>query len=86
MLRRIAITTAAVAAAGVMAATPAFAGGKGGSDAVEFAANYYQVEGVRTHGNFLNLGGPYGITYAREHTARLDLEGGSVEGKYQHRD
>lgn len=82
MLRRIAITVAAVAAAGFMAATPAAAsdgweGGKAGG-------GYYELEGHRASAEYLNLGGPYGITYANEKKAHFEVEAGYFYNEYKH--
>lgn len=72
MLRRIAITLATVTAAGFMAAAPAAAGTGGG----EVGAGYFEIEGARSDASYLNLGGPYGITYAKEKKAAFEAEGG----------
>ncbi|MFF7364190.1 hypothetical protein [Streptomyces sp. NPDC008125] len=83
MLRRIAITVATVAAAGLMAAGPAAAhdNDKGG-ESVEVAAGYFQAEASRDSAEYLNLGGPYGITYANEEHEAASLEGGFLWAQY----
>lgn len=79
MLRRIAITLAAVTAAGLMAATPAVAdeweGGKAG-------AGYGAVEGHRGTAEYTNLGGPYGITHATESREHIAAEHGYFYAQY----
>ncbi|MEV1093413.1 hypothetical protein ACIOHB_36925 [Streptomyces microflavus] len=82
MLRRIAITFAAIAAAGLVAAAPAAAndgweGGKAGG-------GYAAVEGSRANAEYLNLGGPYGITYAKQNKAHFAAERGYYYTQYLH--
>ncbi|WP_031088954.1 hypothetical protein [Streptomyces sp. NRRL WC-3549] len=81
MLRRIAITLATVAAAGFVAAAPAAAHdweAEGG----QLGAGYEAVEASRQAGEFLNLGGPYGITYAKEKKADFAAESGFLYAQY----
>ncbi|MFG2597513.1 hypothetical protein [Streptomyces sp. NPDC048462] len=83
MVRRIAITLATVAAAGFMAAAPAAAyGGGNDEEAGKIGASYYQVDASRTNTEFFNVGGPYGITYAKQDKANIKAEGGSFYAEY----
>ncbi|MGN5630875.1 hypothetical protein [Streptomyces sp. AC154] len=83
MIRRIAITLATVAAAGFMAASPAAAGGGGnGEEAGKIGASYQEVEASRENTEFFNVGGPYGITYGKQHKAELEAEAGSFYAEY----
>lgn len=83
MLRRIAITVATVAAAGLMAAGPAAAhGNDNGGESVEVAAGYFQADASRENAEYLNLGGPYGITYASEEREAASVEGGFFWAEY----
>ncbi|MFE3381455.1 hypothetical protein [Streptomyces anulatus] len=81
MLRRIAFTLATVAAAGFVATAPAAAndweGGKAGG-------GYQHVEGHKASAEYLNLGGPYGITYAKEKKAHFEAERGYYYTQYLH--
>ncbi|MFD6426377.1 MULTISPECIES: hypothetical protein [unclassified Streptomyces] len=83
MLRRIAITVATVAAAGLMAAGPAAAhGNDNGGESVEVAAGYLQAEASHEKADYLNLGGPYGITYASEERDAAAFEAGFFWAQY----
>lgn len=83
MLRRIAITVATVAAAGLMAAGPAAAhGSDDGGESVEVAAGYFAVEAAHEKADYLNLGGPYGITYATQERDEIAAEGGFFWAQY----
>ncbi|MCX5401634.1 hypothetical protein [Streptomyces sp. NBC_00102] len=87
MLRRIAITVATVAAAGLMAAGPAAAHGNDqGGESVEVAAGYFQAEASRENAEYLNLGGPYGITYASEERESAAVEAGFLWAQYLNND
>ncbi|WP_411083307.1 hypothetical protein [Streptomyces sp. cmx-18-6] len=79
MLRRIAITLATVAAAGLVAATPAAADGWEGGKA---GAGYQAIEGHRGNAEYTNLGGPYGITYAKENKQHFAAERGYFYAQY----
>lgn len=79
MLRRIAITVAAVAAAGLMAATPAAADGWEGGKS---GGAYQAVEGYHGSGEYMNLGGPYGITYAKGQKTHVSAERGHFYTQY----
>ncbi|AEN13752.1 MULTISPECIES: hypothetical protein [unclassified Streptomyces] len=79
MLRRIAITLATVAAAGFVAAGPAVADEWEGG---QVGAGYEAVEGSHEAGEFLNLGGPYGITYGKGHKAHFAGESGLIYAQY----
>ncbi|WP_326701131.1 hypothetical protein OG909_29805 [Streptomyces sp. NBC_01754] len=79
MLRRIAITLATVAAAGFVAAGPAAAHEWEGG---QLGAGYEAVEGSRQAGEYLNLGGPYGITYAKGNKASFAAERGVLYAQY----
>ncbi|WP_329034071.1 hypothetical protein OHT61_00805 [Streptomyces sp. NBC_00178] len=81
MLRRIAITLATVAAAGFVAAAPAAANDWEG---VTEGAGYQKTEGAREAGEYLNLGGPYGITYGKEKRAHFAGESGYYYTQYLH--
>ncbi|MEW1612497.1 MULTISPECIES: hypothetical protein [unclassified Streptomyces] len=81
MLRRIAITLATVAAAGLVAATPAVADGWEGG---KTAAGYQEVEVERGNAEYTNLGGPYGITYAKERKFEFEAERGFLYSEYLH--
>ncbi|MFJ4963314.1 hypothetical protein EES43_00730 [Streptomyces sp. ADI96-02] len=79
MLRRIAVTLATVATAGLVAAAPAAATGwEGGKIGAEYAA----VEGSRASGEILNLGGPYGITYVKGEREHFEAERGQFLAEY----
>lgn len=80
MFRRIAITLATVAAAGLMAATPAVA--DGGWEGGKAGAGYQAIEGHRGHAEYTNLGGPYGITYAEESRQHFGAERGYLYAEY----
>ncbi|WP_326682107.1 hypothetical protein [Streptomyces sp. NBC_01237] len=81
MLRRIAFTLATVAAAGFVATAPAVANdGEGG----KVEAGYQHVEGHRASAEYLNLGGPYGITYANENREHFEAERGYFAAEYLH--
>ncbi|MFD0020035.1 hypothetical protein [Streptomyces sp. NPDC058382] len=83
MLRRIVITVATVTAAGFIAAAPAAAhNSDGGREGGKIGANYTKIEGSRQSGEFLNLGGPYGITYAKGHKADFEAEHGELYAEY----
>ncbi|MFG2672294.1 hypothetical protein ACPXCP_16890 [Streptomyces sp. DT20] len=84
MVRRIAITLATVAAAGFMAAAPAaaYGGGGNGEEAGKIGASYFEVDASRENTEFLNVGGPYGITYGKQNKAELEAEGGSFYAEY----
>lgn len=83
MVRRIAITLATVAAAAFMAAGPAAAYDfGGGEEAGKIGANYYEFDASRENSEFLNVGGPYGITYASHDEAEVEAEGGSFYAEY----
>lgn len=85
MLRRIAITLATVAAAGFVAAAPAAAHtSDDGREGGKVDASYTQVEGSLQSGEYLNLGGPYGITYAKGHKADFAAEHGELAAQYLH--
>ncbi|MGW0647043.1 hypothetical protein [Streptomyces badius] len=71
MIRRIAITLAAVAAAGFVAAAPASANGW---DA--HAGGHAGIEAGWASGEYQNLGGPYGITTVKGQAAYFDAERG----------
>jgi len=79
MLRRVAITLATVAAAGLMAATPAVADGWEGGKS---GAGYQGFELERGSAEYTNLGGPYGITYAKERKFELEAERGYLYSQY----
>ncbi|MFJ4965385.1 hypothetical protein EES43_29325 [Streptomyces sp. ADI96-02] len=79
MLRRIAFTLATVAVAGFVAAAPAAASDREGG---KVAAGYQEIEGHRASGEFLNLGGPYGITYAKGEMEHLRAERGYFYAEY----
>ncbi|ARF70813.1 hypothetical protein ACIOD0_21085 [Kitasatospora albolonga] len=82
MLRRIAITLAAAATAGLVAATPAVA--DGGWEAGKAGAGYQAIEAHRGHAEYTNLGGPYGITYAEESRHDFAAERGYLYAEYLH--
>ncbi|MFJ9917721.1 hypothetical protein ACIRSF_00275 [Streptomyces rubiginosohelvolus] len=69
MIRRIAITLAAVAAAGFVAAAPASANGFDG---------HAGGQGGWAIGEYQNLGGPYGITTVKGQAAYFDAEHGWI--------
>lgn len=79
MLRRIAVTLATVAVAGLVAATPAAADGWEGG---KTGAGYEAVEAHRGHAEYTNLGGPYGITYATESREHIAAEHGHFYAQY----
>lgn len=81
MLRGIAITLATVAAAGFVAAAPA-AAHDGGGEAGKVLAGYQQTDASRSNAEFLNLGGPYGITYAKENKQHMQDEKGFLYAEY----
>ncbi|MFJ3189862.1 hypothetical protein [Streptomyces halstedii] len=81
MVRRIAITLATVAAAGFVAAAPAAAGDWEGG---QLGAAYQSVEGSRQAGEFVNLGGPYGITFAKENKAHFESVDAYLWAEYAH--
>ncbi|ARI56200.1 MULTISPECIES: hypothetical protein [Streptomyces] len=72
MIRRIAITLAAVAAAGFVAAAPASASGWDG----HAGGGHAGIEGGWAIGEYQNLGGPYGITTIKGQAAYFDAERG----------
>ncbi|MBV7249202.1 hypothetical protein [Streptomyces sp. MW-W600-10] len=76
MIRRIAITLAAVAAAGFVAAAPASAHGTNDWDAQ--AGGHSGIEAGWASGEYQNLGGPYGITTIKGQAAYLDAERGWI--------
>ncbi|WP_326670755.1 hypothetical protein [Streptomyces sp. NBC_01257] len=83
MLRSIAITVATVAAAGFLAAGPAAAhNSDDGYEAGKVGAGYSKVEGDRASAEYLNLGGPYGITYAKAKKAHFEGEAGYYYAEY----
>ncbi|MEV7401503.1 hypothetical protein AB0N93_14040 [Streptomyces sp. NPDC091267] len=83
MLRSIAITLATVAAAGFVAAGPAAANNSGGGwEGGKSAAGYSEVEGDRAGLDYLNLGGPYGITHLKANKAHFELERGYYYSEY----
>ncbi|MFF1925585.1 hypothetical protein ACFVW8_34060 [Streptomyces sp. NPDC058221] len=83
MLRRIAITMATVAAAGFVAAAPAVAhNSDDGREAGKLSASHTKVEGSAQSGELLNLGGPYGITYAKGHKTNFAGEHGELYAEY----
>ncbi|MGW6580644.1 hypothetical protein ACWF76_14870 [Streptomyces globisporus] len=73
MIRRIAITLAAVAAAGFVAAAPAAANGPD-----THAGGHAGIEGGWAIGEYQNLGGPYGITTVKGQAAYFDAERGWI--------
>ncbi|MFE8911094.1 hypothetical protein [Streptomyces globisporus] len=73
MIRRIAITLAAVAAAGFVAAAPASA-----NDWDGHAGGHAGIEASWASGEYQNLGGPYGITTVKGQAAYFDAERGWV--------
>ncbi|MFH9138697.1 hypothetical protein [Streptomyces sp. NPDC017524] len=75
MIRRIAITLAAVAAAGFVAAGPASAQGTNGWEGPA-GGGHEEIEGGWASGEYRNLGGPYGITYIKGEKAYFDAERG----------
>jgi hypothetical protein len=78
MLRRIAITVAAVSAAGFLSAVPAVAydGGYSGTGGYHNAGGHAGFEHV-------NLGGPYGITATSGSISGYEHDGGySYEGHH----
>ncbi|MEV2263047.1 hypothetical protein OG473_06745 [Streptomyces anulatus] len=81
MLRRIAFTLASVAAAGLVAAAPAVASDWEGGKTV---AGYQHVEGHKASAEYLNLGGPYGITYGKAKKAHFEAERGYFYNQYLH--
>ncbi|NEB39492.1 hypothetical protein [Streptomyces sp. SID14515] len=74
MIRRIAITLAAVAAAGFVAAAPASANGENG----HIGGGHAGIEAGWASGEYQNLGGPYGITTIKGQAAYFDAERGWV--------
>lgn len=83
MLRRIAITVATVAAAGLMAAGPTAAHDTDtGGEALEVAMRLLQAEASRENAEYLNIGGPYGITYATEEREAASVEAGFLWAQY----
>ncbi|WP_299538675.1 hypothetical protein [uncultured Streptomyces sp.] len=74
MFRRIALTLVTAAAAGIVGASTAAAhaadldGGAGGSNQAAHAH--------ASSDEYLNLGGPYGITYAEKKTLHFSIEQG----------
>ncbi|ALU91973.1 MULTISPECIES: hypothetical protein [Streptomyces] len=74
MIRRIAITLAAVAAAGFVAAAPASANGENGHT----GAGHAGIEAGWAIGEYQNLGGPYGITTVKGQAAYFDAERGWI--------
>ncbi|WLQ39658.1 hypothetical protein P8A22_06365 [Streptomyces laculatispora] len=80
MLRSIAITLATVAAAGFIAAAPAAA--NDGVESGKILAGYQAIEASRSNAEFFNLGGPYGITYAKENKEHLKAERGFFYAEY----
>lgn len=74
MIRRIAITLAAVAAAGFVAAAPASANGEHGNT----GGGHAGIEAGWASGEYQNLGGPYGITTVKGQAAYFDAERGWV--------
>ncbi|MEV1049069.1 hypothetical protein [Streptomyces sp. NPDC049916] len=77
MIRRIAITLAAVAAAGFVAAGPASASGMDGWDG-HAGGGHAEIEGGWASGEYQNLGGPYGITTVKGQQAYFDAERGYI--------
>ncbi|MFF7158488.1 hypothetical protein [Streptomyces sp. NPDC008139] len=81
MLRRIAITVAAVSAAGLLSAVPAAA-------AVSHDGGHSGMGGFHTAGGFAgfektNLGGPYGITTVKGEIGGFEAGGGyAFEGHH----
>ncbi|MYY09676.1 hypothetical protein GT204_12330 [Streptomyces sp. SID4919] len=84
MIRRVAIALATVTVAGFMAAAPAAATSSPEVEAAELGGGYFQVDGSHASGEFLNLGGPYGITYAQGSEAHLHAEGAEFYARYLH--
>ncbi|MEV0579804.1 MULTISPECIES: hypothetical protein [unclassified Streptomyces] len=83
MLRSIAITLATVAAAGFVAAAPAVANDSdGGWEGGKVGAGYSEVEADRASAEYLNLGGPYGVTYAKAKKAHFEGEAGYFYAEY----
>ncbi|MFF2862807.1 hypothetical protein ACFVSX_23335 [Streptomyces rubiginosohelvolus] len=74
MIRRIAITLAAVAAVGFVAAAPASANGENG----HAGAGHAGIEAGWAIGEYQNLGGPYGITTVKGQAAYFDAERGWI--------
>ncbi|MEU8509562.1 hypothetical protein AB0C40_33725 [Streptomyces brevispora] len=85
MLRRIAISLATVAVAGFMAAAPAAAHDGGGEESGKIAASYFEIDASRVNSEYFNIGGPYGITYAKQDKANLKAEGGSFYAEWLNR-
>ncbi|MEU6849580.1 hypothetical protein ABZ901_06550 [Actinacidiphila alni] len=83
MLRRIAITVAAVSAAGLLSAVPAAA-------AVTHDGGHAGMGGFHTEGGYagaehINLGGPWGITKDSAHMGGFEAGGGfAFESHHSH--
>lgn len=83
MLRSIVITLATVAAAGFVAAGPAAASNSdNGYEAGKVGAGYAEIEGDRASAEYVNLGGPYGITHAKAKKAHFEGEAGYYYAQY----
>ncbi|GAB7078129.1 hypothetical protein [Streptomyces albidoflavus] len=85
MFRRVTIALAVVATAALVAASPAAAHGDEGWNGGKEGAGHAKVEGGYGSGEFLNLGGPYGITYAEGHGAHFEGKAGYYYNHYLNR-